>query len=118
MKLGSLILSVSLALVTISPARAATEKQILFTMVTLTAAQQHCPDVDFTLRGTGWALVAGLNNNDKDYINDWIVSVTQLVSAASLLPTFCDDVRSAYGPNATPVPSLPWATPEFRGMVR
>src|ERR1700739_61420 len=96
MKLRSFILSILPALVTISPVRAATEKQILFTMVTLTAAQQHCPDVDFTLRGTGWALVAWLNNTNNDYINDWIGSVTQLVSAASLLPTFCDDVRGAY----------------------
>jgi hypothetical protein len=123
MKLSSLVLSVSLALTTVSTVRAddnnnASEKQILFTMATISAAQQRCSNIEFNLRGAGWALIAWLNRADQDYVNNWSVSVAKLVAAASLFPTFCDDVRGAYGPKGIPAPRLPWATPAFRGMLK
>src|SRR5271170_6187173 len=95
----------------------ANEKQILLTMVTIVAAQHRCSNTEVNHSGAGWVLVAEFTRRDQDYINTWSDSAAKLVGEISLLPTFCDDVRGAYGPEGIPAPRLPWATPAFRGML-
>jgi hypothetical protein len=87
-------------------------------MDTLTAAKQVCSNIGFNLEGPGWALIVWLQRNDKDYINNWGDGAMRLVTAASLFPTFCNDVKGAYGPKGIPASELPWARPEFRGMLK
>ncbi len=118
MKLKYLVLSTLSTLATISPVSAASEKQILFTMATLRAAEQRCSNIEFDLNSAGWALIAWLQRSDPDYVNNWSASAAKLVGVASLLPTFCDDVRGAYGPEGIPARSLPWTTPAFRGTLK
>jgi hypothetical protein len=97
---------------------AASEKQILFTMITISAAEHQCRNIEFDLTASGWGLVTWLKQEGTNFINYWGASAAQLVSVATLLPTFCDDVKGAYGPSGTHAPSLPWATTEFRGMLK
>src|ERR1700734_1260516 len=118
MELRSVVLSASLVIATISPVSAASEKQILFTMTTLYIAKQKCSNVEANSKGAGWGLVVWLKRTDQEFIDSYSPVVSQLVDVASQFPTFCDDVRGAYGPQGIPARTLPWATPEFRGMLK
>lgn len=103
-----------------APVRAAdaTEKQILLSSFTLAAAHMACPNIEVSNKGEGeegWALMSSV---DEGYKNQYGSALAKIVHVASQFPTFCDDVRNAYGPNGTPAKELPWAISAFRGMLK
>jgi hypothetical protein len=96
----------------------ATEKQILLSSFTLAAAHMACPNIEVNNGrdgDAGWALT---NSVDGSYKNQYGAALAKIVQVASQFPTFCDDVRNAYGPNGIPAKELPWATSAFRGMLK
>ena len=74
-----------------------TDKDILFTKITLQAANAHCSGIEFDTENgkLGWAVVAAFDEHDQDYASQWGPVVSKLVYAASLFPTFCDDVKKS-----------------------
>ena len=114
----ALLFSISAPTFSKSTEAKATEKQTLFAYVTVHLAKQRCGNIDFNLDAEGWILI-GLNMKlNPAFAETWGANAYNLVDAAAQVPTFCEDVKKAYGPKAIPVKTLPWATPEFRGMIK
>jgi hypothetical protein len=96
----------------------ATEKQILLSAFTLAVAHMTCPNIELNDAGegkAGWALMGSV---DESYKNQYGPALAKIVHVASQFPTFCADVKGAYGPRGVPSPELSWATSAFRGMIK
>lgn len=95
-----------------------TEKEAIFSYVTVHIAKQNCLDIEFNLDADGWVLISLFLRLGPDFAENLLVAAKNIVDASAQAPTFCEDVKNAYGPKGIPTRSLPWAKPEFRGMIK
>ena len=119
LRCGIAILSTFLVAPTVfAQSMRATEKEALYTYITVHTAKGICPGIEFNTEAMGWFMIGLFQQRSPEYVNTWFSTAKDLVDVAANFPTFCADVKSAYGPQGIPVKTLPWATPDFRGMLK